>query len=388
MRVVLRTPGLSCLVLVLGLSAAAPARADVVSQWNERTLSFGGSSRTLAMVHIAMFDAINAIEPRYRPYLQLPVPAAGALPEAAAAAAAHGVLVRLLPGHMAALDATLALSLAALPDGVGKSRGIEYGEIVAQAMHVNRLGDNMRTFLRATEPIAKVALSTHQTLPLSSSQALLAMNPSAFAQFLETARPTPVSGEHKTRVLSSLPKEGAVTNFNASVRQKLAALTKVLRGTKRESVYEIKVIAVPQAAIALHAASVVLISEAALAVVDADELQALLAHEIGHEYVWTDYERSSRLADHDRLKDLELVCDGIAIVTLHGLGMDVSRLMTGVQKISRFNRERFGTATNERNYPTLAQRRAYARVIAAWTAGQTGGTSTGAAQSAGKSGMR
>jgi hypothetical protein len=246
------------------------------------------------------------------------------------------------------------------------------------------------TSLRATEPIAEVsqAPSTHQMLPLSSSQALLATDPSAFVQFLKAARPAPVSTEDKARVLSSLPEEGEVTNLNASARQKLAALIEVLRATERNSVYEIKVIAVPQAAIALHARSVVLISGAALALVDADELQALLAHEIGHEYVWTDYERSSRLADHDRLKDLELVCDGIAIVTLHGLGLDVSRLMTGVQKISRFNRERFGTATNERNYPTLAHRRAYALVIAAWTAGQTGGTFVGAAQSPGKAGMR
>ena len=54
------------------------------------------------------------------------------------------------------------------------------------------------------------------------------------------------------------------------------------------------------------------------------------------------------------------MCDAIAIVTLHGLGMDVSRLMTGVQKISRFNRERFGTANNEKDYPTVAERRAFA----------------------------
>ena len=41
------------------------------------------------------------------------------------------------------------------------------------------------------------------------------------------------------------------------------------------------------------------------------------------------------------------MCDGIAIVMLQGLGMDVSRLMSGVQKIGRFNRERFGAANNE-----------------------------------------
>ena len=57
----------------------------------------------------------------------------------------------------------------------------------------------------------------------------------------------------------------------------------------------------------------------------------------------------------------------IAIVTLHGLGMDVSRLMSGVQKISRFNRERFGTANNEKDYPTLAERQAFARAMAART---------------------
>ena len=59
------------------------------------------------------------------------------------------------------------------------------------------------------------------------------------------------------------------------------------------------------------------------------------------------------------------MCDGIAIVTLHGLGMDVSRLMSGVQKISRLNRERLGTANNERDYPTLAQHQAFARAMEA-----------------------
>ena len=125
----------------------------------------------------------------------------------------------------------------------------------------------------------------------------------------------------------------------------------------------------PQAAIGLHARAVVLISESALTLLDADELQALVAHEVGHEYVWTERERSFRLADRSRLKDLELMCDGIAIVTLHGLGMDVSRLMSGVQKISRFNRERFGTANNERDYPTLAERQAFARAMTKRSAG-------------------
>lgn len=228
------------------------------------------------------------------------------------------------------------------------------------------------TSLRANDPITELWQElSPQTLPLSNSQILLAMDPSAFARYLKTARPMPVSAENKARVLSSLPEEGEVTNLNAAARQKLAALVEVLRATGRESVYEIKVIDVPQAAIGLHGRAVILISEAALTLVDAGELQALLAHEIGHEYVWTERERAFQLADRSRLKDLELVCDAIAIVTLHGLGMDVSRLMTGVQKISRFNRERFGTAMNEREYPTVAQRRAFAGTVATWTSART-----------------
>ena len=146
--------------------------------------------------------------------------------------------------------------------------------------------------------------------------------------------------------------------------------TELLRTTGYESVYQIKVIDIPQAGMALHARAVIFVSEAALTLLDADELQASLAHEMGHGYVWTERERAFQLGDHKRLKDLELVCDAIAIVTLHGLGMDVSRLMSGVQKISRLNRKRFGTANNEKDYPTVAERKAFAAAVVAWTSAQ------------------
>ena len=210
--------------------------------------------------------------------------------------------------------------------------------------------------------------------PLSNSQDLLTLDPSGFARLLKIARPMPVSAEDKARALSSLPEEGEVTNLNTAARRKLAALGEVLRPNDRDGVYEIMVIAVPQAAVALHARAVILISEAALTLLDADELQALIAHEIGHEYVWTEREQAFRLADRNGLKDLELVCDAIAIVTLHELGMDASRLMTGIQKIARFNRQRFGPAINEQDYPTVAQRQAYAGAVTAWISARTTGT--------------
>jgi len=222
------------------------------------------------------------------------------------------------------------------------------------------------TGLRSSEAIA--ASPPEQFPPrlvaLTTSHDLLATDSNAIVRFLETTRPAAVSTEEKARILSTLPLDGEVTDLSAPARRKIAVLTELLRATGYESVYEIKVIDVPQAAIGLHARAVILVSEAALTLLDADELQASLAHEIGHGYVWTERERAFQLGDHKRLKDLELVCDAIAIVTLHGLGLDVSRLMSGIEKTSRFNRERLGTANNEKDYPTLAERRAFARAMA------------------------
>src|SRR5688572_19210989 len=122
------------LVIVM---AAAPVRADIVTDWNLHTFAAGGpqAPRTLAMVHLAMFDAINAIEPRYRPYLTLPAPPAGASAEAAAASAAHGVLVRLFPAQAASLLAALNASLAAIPDGQAETDGVAFGDLVAAALY-------------------------------------------------------------------------------------------------------------------------------------------------------------------------------------------------------------------------------------------------------------
>ena len=134
--------------------------------------------------------------------------------------------------------------------------------------------------LRAGSRVAHGLGARGQSLPLSNPQDLLSTEPGAFVRLLETARPTPVSSGDKARILSALPETGEITNLNAQALHKLAALSRVLRAT--DSVYVIKVFAVPQAAVALYARTVLLISEAALTLLSADELQAVVAHEIGH----------------------------------------------------------------------------------------------------------
>ena len=113
----------ACFAVLISLSATVPARADVITEWNEQAFVSGGATRTLAMVHVAMFDAVNAIHSRYQRYLKLPPPPPAASADASAASAAHGVLVRLFPAQAEAFDAALAASLAAL-GRIGDRRGV------------------------------------------------------------------------------------------------------------------------------------------------------------------------------------------------------------------------------------------------------------------------
>jgi hypothetical protein len=182
----------------------------------------------------------------------------------------------------------------------------------------------------------------------------------------ETVRPAPVTPAEREGVLATLPADGEVRDLDRAQRQKLAAARRVLELHGRETVYVVKVIAVPQAAVALHARAVVLISEPALDLLDPEELQALVAHEVGHEYFWREHLRARRDDDRPRLRTLELLCDGLAIVTLHRAGIDPARLTSALEKLCRYNRDRFGAARNEDDYPDLGERRRFARRLAEW----------------------
>jgi hypothetical protein len=168
-----------------------------------------------------------------------------------------------------------------------------------------------------------------------------------------------------------LPSEGEVTNLDAASLRKLAALTPLLRAIGRDTAYEVKVIDVPLARIGLYERTIVLISETALTLLEAEELQAQVAHETGHEYVWVDHARASAREDRKRLKDLELLCDAVAIATLRRIGVDPARLMTGVEKVTRYNLKVLETRVDDRNYPSLSERREFARAVTAWMAGES-----------------
>ena len=119
--------------------ALPPRPRDVVLFWNDVALGAVKAERTppplaarnLAMVHVAVYDAVNAVDRTHCPYHVDAVPPAGTDTRAAAAGAAHRVLVDLYPRYVRGLDAALRDSLAAVPDGAGRSEGLALGRFVA-----------------------------------------------------------------------------------------------------------------------------------------------------------------------------------------------------------------------------------------------------------------
>ncbi|HKB41449.1 MAG TPA: vanadium-dependent haloperoxidase [Gemmataceae bacterium] len=136
-------------VLVACALGAAVAHADTVTDWNaimQATVSAPPTNpffqaRWSAIVQLAVFEAVNAIEGDYEPYLGIIAAPPWASPDAAAVAAAHRTLVMLRPGSAAALDAARDVSLAAIANGPEKDAGIAVGQAAADAMLLLRAGD-------------------------------------------------------------------------------------------------------------------------------------------------------------------------------------------------------------------------------------------------------
>jgi hypothetical protein len=136
-------------VATLGVLCTCAARADAVLDWNEVALAEVAANsqlppdgaRTLAMVHVAVFDAVNAIDRRYEPYALEERGPANASADAAAASAAYSVLVGLFPARQSPLADAYAAALARVPDGESKRAGVELGRRAASACLSLRSGD-------------------------------------------------------------------------------------------------------------------------------------------------------------------------------------------------------------------------------------------------------
>jgi hypothetical protein len=177
-------PGILALCFCLFLAGSSSVRADAVTDWNANAgkaaiaaclgpVPFGvfHESRMYAMMHVAMHDALNAIERRSKPYaLDLKGPPTASI-DATVATAARDVLVPLLKevpldafpqecidAGIASVEADYAAALGAIPDGDPKTQGIAVGHAAAAVVLALRIADGSDTPLadfdypQGTEP--------------------------------------------------------------------------------------------------------------------------------------------------------------------------------------------------------------------------------------------
>ena len=156
----LRRAMLGGLALLSALALAAPARADTVTDWDQIAAAALQSPGTatppgagqgapsivhLAMVHAAVYDAVNAIDGGHEPYVSSPAAEPWYSEDAAVATAAHHVLANgglgIPAARLSAIDTAYQTAIDAIPPGPAKAGGIATGEAAAIALLAARAGD-------------------------------------------------------------------------------------------------------------------------------------------------------------------------------------------------------------------------------------------------------
>ena len=130
---------------------------DPVARWNTAALEAirldatdpPVATRNLAMLSLAMFDVVNAVEGTPSFVVSLPTPA-GISPEAAASSAAFEILKYAYPAQESRLRVVLSGALAEIPDNQGKTDGVNFGQSIAQAIVAVRSADGWKSFVDYT----------------------------------------------------------------------------------------------------------------------------------------------------------------------------------------------------------------------------------------------
>jgi hypothetical protein len=165
----------SQLLAAVAALASPAAMADAVCDWNSRAgeivvaarMGPPPAYRAMAIVHTAVYEAVNAITRRY-PAGALKLEAApGASIDAAVAAANRAALARLLPSQQVAIDATYQAALAKVADGPGKTAGIALGEQAAAAVLAARADDGAAA-QEASRPVTAAGVYVPTTIPAAT----------------------------------------------------------------------------------------------------------------------------------------------------------------------------------------------------------------------------
>jgi hypothetical protein len=229
------------LLAVLTFSVPTPTAAatpDAVIQWNQHATNAlivtAGQAPPVAVLHLAMvqgavYDAVNAIDGGYQPYLGSPTAMSSYSKDAAAIAAAYGVLKALVPAQTDALTGLYDASLASIPNGPAKTGGIGVGEVAAAAMLAARANDGRFGTFRFTVPTNPEPGQWVPTLPafvndpnawLARVTPFLIDDPARF----RSSGPNALTSKKYAQEFAEVKSLGSATSTTRTVDQTNAAL--------------------------------------------------------------------------------------------------------------------------------------------------------------------
>ena len=218
---------------------AAPARGDVIMDWNAKADAIAAAKgvgtpqhgRGLAVLHLAMFEAVNAIERRYTPYKLALTADRNTSKEAAAAAAGHDVLLALYPDQKADLDAVLAKALAAIHEDEPKAKGVALGKKAAAemvALCANDGSDAAESYRPVTTPGAYIPTATVISSTVGGFRPWVMTSGSQF----RPAPPVALDSETWTRDLNEIRELGERNSKKRTAEQTTIARFWFLTGAR------------------------------------------------------------------------------------------------------------------------------------------------------------
>jgi hypothetical protein len=229
---------------VLALATAvlpSAARADFVTDWivfahqmeaklpptRGVPLTAGEHAYDVAQVALAMFEALNAIDPTFQSVVELPPAEPDASPEAAAATAAYRVLKACLPGQAKELDDSYAIAMAGVPDARAREKGQRVGEAAAAAA-LKRGGVDPALKQTPYRPLMAPGSWSATDLPVFEPY-VLAFRPWAMAS-ADALRPPPppkLSSERWARDFEEVKRLGGKTGSSRTPGQTIIARYRV-----------------------------------------------------------------------------------------------------------------------------------------------------------------
>jgi hypothetical protein len=223
----------------LAAMVTMPVRADVIMDWSLRADDYAAEqrqvppnhARVLALLHVAMFEAVNAIEHRYQPYTLELKTDRNTSGEAAAAAAGHTVLSELFPARKAELDVLLARTLEAVPEGPARERGLLLGRKAAAELLALRAGDGSDA-VESWRPVTRPGVYIPASLALGSTVAGYQPWVMSSARQFRPAAPPALDSETWTRDFNEIREVGGLTSKVRTAEQTTIARFWFLTGPR------------------------------------------------------------------------------------------------------------------------------------------------------------